>query len=190
MHQILHRRCDSSVDLSHIARTTRPSSLASGPGSGPGSVWADAWDVPTIVSMSMDRLRHPAFWHFTTVSVDGGGFDGFCTCAQTFATKSVSYRAHGANACCFAHGNIGVDFVVAGRDAREDVDVWEVVVPCEGTEDQSEMEVRTEGGRERSHGGCGCRVGTAAAKGGTGSGRGVCHTVSGRGKSHLPRVCA
>jgi len=189
-HQISHRRCDSSLDLSHIARTTRPSSLASGPGSGPGSVCADAWDVPTIVSMSMDRLRHPAFWHFTTVSVDGGGFDGFGTCARTFATKSVSYCAHGANACCFAHGNIGVDVVVAERDAREDVDVREVVVPCERTEDRPETEVRAEGGRERSRGGCGCMVATAAAEGGTGGGRGARCTVSGRGKSYLPRVCA
>ena len=84
-------------------------------------------------------------WHFTTISVDGGGFDGIGTCARTFATTSVTYHVHGANACCFAHGNIGVDVVVAERDAREDVDVWEVVVPYERTEDQSETEVHAEG---------------------------------------------
>ena len=138
----------------------------------------------------MARPCHLAFWHFTTVSVDGGGFDGFGTCARTFATTSVSYHEHGANTCYFAHSNIDVDFVVAERDAREDIDVREVVVPCERTEDQPETEVCAEGGRERSRGGCGCRVATAAAEDGTGGGRGACRTVSGRGKSNLPRVCA
>jgi hypothetical protein len=65
---------------------------SSGASSGPGSVCADAGDAPTIGSMSMNRLRHPALWRFTGVSVDGGGFDGFS--ARTFATKSESYRAH------------------------------------------------------------------------------------------------
>ena len=72
-HQMSRRRCDPSLDFSHIARTMRPSSVASGPGSGPGSVCTDAVDAPTIVSMSMDRPRHPAFWRFAGVGVDGGG---------------------------------------------------------------------------------------------------------------------
>ena len=54
-HQISHRRCNSNLNLSYIALTTRPSSLASGPSSSPSSVCADPGDVPTIVSMSTDR---------------------------------------------------------------------------------------------------------------------------------------
>jgi len=62
---------------------------SSGASSGPGSVCADTGDAPTIGSMSMNRLRHPALWRFT-----GVGVDGFSACARTFATKSESYRAH------------------------------------------------------------------------------------------------
>ena len=61
-------------------------------------------------------------WHLTGVGVDGGGFDGFGACARTCATKSGSYPARVANACCFAPGNAGVDVVVAEREALEDVD--------------------------------------------------------------------
>jgi hypothetical protein len=171
-HQISRRRCDSSLDLSHIARTTRPSSLASGPGSGPGSVCVDVGGASTIVLMSMDRPRHPAFWRFAGVGVDGGGFDGFGACARTFATKSVSYRAPIANPCCFAPGNVDVD-VMAEREAREDVDVREVAVPCERMEERSETEVCAEGGRERGRGGYGCGMATAAAEGGMGGGGGT-----------------
>ena len=60
-HQISHRRWDSNLDLSYIALSTRPSNLASDPGSSPSSVCADPRDVPTIVSMSTDRQCHPAF---------------------------------------------------------------------------------------------------------------------------------
>ena len=179
-HQISRRRCGSSLDLSHIARTTRPSSLASGPGSGPGSAGEGAGDAPTIVSMSMDTPRHPAFCRFTGVGVDGGGFAGFGACARTFATKRVSYGARIANACCFTPGNAGVGCVVAEREAREDVDVREVVVPCERMEDRSEAvvavdwtEVRAEGGRDRGRGGYGCEVVTAAAEVETGGGGGA-----------------
>jgi len=93
-HQISCRGsgCDPSPDLTQIACITRPSSLASSPGSGPGPVCADAGD-PRIVSMSMDRPRHPAFWHFAGVGVDGGGFGVFGACARTFVAKSVSWRA-------------------------------------------------------------------------------------------------
>jgi len=171
-HQISRRRCDSSLDLSQIARTTRPSSLASGPGSGPSSVCVDVGDAPTIVSISMDRPRHPAFWRFAGVAVDGGGFGVFGGSARMFATKSASYRARAANPCCFAAGIVGVDVVAAEREAREDVDVREVVVPCERMEDRSEMEVCAEGGRERGRGGY-CGVATVAAEGGIGGGGGT-----------------
>ena len=73
--------------------------------------------------MSMDRPCHPAFWRFAGVGVDGDNFDGFGVCARTFAAKSMSYRACVANACCFAPGSAGIDAAVAGREAREDVDV-------------------------------------------------------------------
>jgi len=84
----------------------------------------------------------------------------------------MSYRARVANACCFAPGSTGVDIVVAEREAREDADVREVVVPCERMEEWSETEVRAEGGRERGSGGYGygCGVATAAAEGGMGGG--------------------
>jgi len=165
------RRPDSSFNLGHIAPTTRPSSLTSGPGSGQGSVCVDAGDTPTIVSMLMNRPRHPAFRRFTGVGVDGGGFGGFGACTCTFTTKGVSYRACAANACCFAPSNVDVDVVVAERKAREGIDVREVVVPCERIEDRSEMEVRAKGWRERGRGGYGCGVATAAAEGGMEWGR-------------------
>ena len=69
-------------------------------------------DAPTIGSMSTDRPRHHAFWRFTGVDVDGGGFDGFGACARTFMSKSVSHCARMANAYCFAPGNVGVDVIV------------------------------------------------------------------------------
>jgi hypothetical protein len=88
--------------------------------------------------MSMDRPRQPAFWRFEGVGVVGiGGFDGFSGCARTFATKSTSYRARSTSACCFApDSGAGVD-----ADAREDVEVREVVVPCERMEERSEAVV-------------------------------------------------
>jgi len=87
-------------------------------------------------------------------------------------TKIVSYRARAANACCFAAGIVSVDVTAAEREAREDVDVREVVVPCERMEDRSEMEVCAEGGRERGRGGY-CGVATVAAEGGIGGGGGT-----------------
>ena len=92
------------------------------------------------MSMSMNRPHHPAFQHFTDISVDSGGFSVFSACTHMFMTKSVSYRACTANACCFAPSNIDVDVVVAKRKAREGIDVWEVVVPCERMDHRSEME--------------------------------------------------
>ena len=38
---------------------------------------------------------------------------------------------HISNACHFAPSYVGVNVVVAEREAQEDVDVREVVVPCE-----------------------------------------------------------
>jgi hypothetical protein len=126
----------------------------------------------------MDRPRHPAFCRFT--GVDGDGLASFGACARTFTTKSVSYRARIANACCFPTGNAGVGCVGAETEAREDVDVREVVVPCERMEDRSEAvvavdwtEVRAEGGRDRGRGGYGCGVVTAAAEVATGGGGGT-----------------
>ena len=171
-HRISRRRCDSSLDLSHIARTTRPSSLASGPGSGPGSVCADAGDAPTIVSMSMDRPRHPAFWGFAGVGVDGGGFGVFVRACVRLRRRACR-TARAANACCFAAGIVGADVVVAEREAREEVDVREVVVPCERMEDRSEMGVCAEGGRERDRGGYGHGVANVAGEGGMGDGGGT-----------------
>ena len=85
----------------------------------------------------------------------------------------MSYRTRIANACCFAPGSTGVDVVVAEREAREDVDVWDVVVPCERIEERSETEVRAEGGRERGSGGYGygCEVAAAGGMGGGGGAR-------------------
>ena len=170
-YQISHRRCDdSSLDLTQIARTTRRSSMASGPGSGPGSVRADAGDARTIVSMSMDMPRHPAFWRFTGVGVDGGGSGVFGVYRRAFAAKS---RRALLTPTVSLPATLGVDVVVAEREAREDVDVREVVVPCERMEERSETEVRAEAERERSHGGHGFGVETAAAGGGTGGGGGT-----------------
>ena len=124
----------------------------------------------------MDRPLHLAVQILTGVGVgvDSGGFDGFCVCARTFGTKSVSYRRpHVANACYFAPGSAGIDIVVAEREAREDVDVRGVVVPCERVEQRSTTEVRAGGGRERGGGGYGCGVVTAAAVGRMGGGGGA-----------------
>jgi len=79
---------------------------------------------------------------------------------------------------------LGVDVVVAEKEAREDVDVREVVVPCERMEEQSETvvvvdwtEVRAEGGCERGGGGYGYEVAMAAAEGGMGGGGGACRVL-------------
>jgi len=82
-------------------------------------------------------------------------------------------RARIANACCVAPSNAGVDVVVAEREAREDVDMREAIVPCERMEDRSETEVRSEGGHERGRGVYGREVATVAAEGGTGGGGGT-----------------
>jgi hypothetical protein len=106
-----------------------------------------------------------AFWHFRGVTVDGGGFDGFGPCAHTFAMKSVSYSARIINACCLAHDNAGVDVVVVERDAQKDVDMREVVVPCEWMEERSGAAIRAEGEHNRGRGVFGRFVATAAAEG-------------------------
>lgn len=85
-YQIPRSRCDSSLDLSHITRTRRPSSLASGPGSvsaGPG----DAGDAGMGGGTSIESPRQPAFWRFRGA---GGGGGGLGTCARTLAEKTAS----------------------------------------------------------------------------------------------------
>src|SRR5712691_8657194 len=86
--------------------------------------------------MLIDRTHHPAFWRFTGVGVDNSGVFG--ACPRTFATKGVSCCTRGATACCFAPGNTSVDVLVAEGEAREDGDVWEVVMSCERIKGQSE----------------------------------------------------
>jgi hypothetical protein len=131
--------------------------------------------------MSMDRPRQPAFWRFGVGVVGGGPFCGLGVCTRTFATKSVSYRVRAVNACCFAP--LTEAAVAAETDAREDVDVREVVVPCERMEERSEAvvavdwtEVRAEGGRERGGG--------YGAGGGTGGG-GAARRVLAREREEL-----
>ena len=165
-HQIPRSRCGPSLDLSHICRTSRPSSLASGP----GSVTAGPVGGAGVGGTSMDSPRQPAFWRFGGVGVGGDG--GLGACARTLAEKSTSYRARVACACCFAPGaGVGVD-----TEVREEMDVREVVVPCEKRDERSEAvvavdwtDVRAEGGWER--GGREAFVGgIAAATGGGGGG--------------------
>ena len=122
------------------------------------------------MSVSMDRPRHPAFWRFTGVGVDGGGFSVFCASARarlrrracrtgrTLVTPAVSLPAA-----------LGVDVVLAEREARE------VAVPCERMEERPKTavvvdwtELRAEGWCERGGGGYGCEVAMAAAEGGMG----------------------
>jgi hypothetical protein len=153
-HQMSRKRWVSSRDLSHILRTRRPSSLASGAGSGPCAACVDVGAA--AMSRSMDRPRQPAFWR-CGVGAGGGSFCDLRACARTFATKRTSYRARVASACCFAP--VTEDAAPNETDAREDVEVREVVVPCESMEERSEVvvavdwtEVRAEGGRERSGG--------------------------------------
>ena len=180
-HQVSCRHCDSSLDLSHIACTTHPSNLASGPGSGPSSVRTDPGDAPTIVSVSIDRPRHPVFWCFTGIGTDGGDFNGFGAWVRAhFLNEDRVIRPRIANACCLAPGNAGVDVVVAESEAREGVDVQGVVVPCERMEDRSETEVRSEGGHEPGRGGYECEVATVAAEGGTGGGGGTRRMLVGK----------
>jgi hypothetical protein len=88
-HQIPRNRCGSSLDLSHITRTRRPSSLASGPGSvsvraGPGG----AGDAGMGGGTSIEIPRQPAFWRFRGTGVGGGGAWGACT--RTLAEKTAS----------------------------------------------------------------------------------------------------
>ena len=89
-HQRPRSRCGLSLDLSHITRTIRPSSLASGPGSaGPGGGGGGgARDAGMGGGTSMDSLHQPAFWRFAGVGVVGGG--GLGACAHTLAIKSAS----------------------------------------------------------------------------------------------------
>ena len=90
-HQRPRNRCGSSLDLSHITLTIRPSSLASGPGSaGPsgGGGGAGAGDAGMGGGTSMESPRQPAFWRFAGVGVGGGG--GLGACARTLAINSAS----------------------------------------------------------------------------------------------------
>jgi hypothetical protein len=87
-HQIPRSRCVSSLDLSHIARTRRPSSLvASSPSSvsdGPAGGAGDAGMGGG--GTSIDSPRQPAFWRFR--GTGGGGALG--ACARTLAEKTES----------------------------------------------------------------------------------------------------
>jgi len=172
-HKISRRRCDSSLDLSYIARTTRPYSLASGPGSGPGSICADARDAPTVGLMSTDRPCHPAFWRFGGVGVDGGGFHGFGACAHTVMSKSVSHCARIDNATASLQATLASTLLwLRGRRGR----MWTCrrsLCLVKGWKSRLSTEVRAEGGRERGCGGYGCGVAMAAAEGGVGGGGGT-----------------
>jgi hypothetical protein len=122
---------------------------------------------------SMDSPRQPAFWRFAGVGVGGGG--GLGACARTLAVKSASYRARVACACCFAPvADVGVE-ADADTEAREEMDVREVAVPCERRDERSEVvvpvdwtDVRADGGCERGRGAF--VVGIAAAADGGGGG--------------------
>ena len=78
-----------------------------------------------------------------------GGDRDLGACARTLAEKSASYRAGVACACCFAPGaDVGVN-----TEVREEIEVREVVVPCEKRDERSEAvvavdwtDVRAEGG--------------------------------------------
>lgn len=163
---------------------------ASDPGPDPDSGACDVGAYPVPGSMSsMDNPRQPAFWRFA-----GTGAGGLDACARTFARKTASYRARLANCCCFAAGGMGVvgmDVdVEAETEAREDMDVREVVVPCERSEERSDeavvvvdwMDVRAEGGREREGGG---GSGAAAAVGGIEGGGGGMRRVLAREREEL-----
>jgi hypothetical protein len=183
-HQIPRSRCGPSLDLSHISRTSRPSSLASGPSSfsvsaDPGGVGDDDADMGSGGGggTSMDSPRQPAFWRFAGIGVGRG--DSLGVCERTLAVKSASYRARVVCACCFAPGaDVGVE-ADADTEAREDMDVREVVVPCEKSDERSEVvvavdwtDVRADGGRERGRGAfvVGIATAAAAADGGGGGG--------------------
>lgn len=86
-HQISVNRCGSSLDLSHITRTMRPSSLASGPGSVSASP-DGAGDAGIGGGTSIEIPRQPAFWRFRGTGVGGGG--GLGACARTLAEKTAS----------------------------------------------------------------------------------------------------
>ena len=88
-------------------------------------------------------------------------------------------------------GVVGMDVdVEAETEAREDMDVREVVVPCERSEERSDeavvvvdwMDVRAEGGREREGGG---GSGAAAAVGGIEGGGGGMRRVLAREREEL-----
>jgi hypothetical protein len=129
---------------------------------------------------SKDSPRQPAFWRFAGVGVGGGG--GLGACARTLAVKSVSYRARVACAC-FAPGadeDVGVDAHAETDVVREEVDVRELVVPCEKRDERSEAvvavdwtDVRADGGRERGSGPFVGEIAAAAAGGGGGGTRRV-----------------
>ena len=150
-----------------------------------------------IGSLSMeDRPHHPIFWRFTGVDIDYGCINGFGACARTFAVKGVSYYTRIVNACCFAPSSAGVDVVVAEREVRENVDVGEVVVPCERMQERSEtaaavdwMEVCVEGGRERGGGGYGCRWRQQRQRVGWAVTEARIACLLGRWKSCLRKVC-
>ena len=76
-HQISRRRCDSlsATRLSTSAIShARPVWSGIEPRLRAASAGADAGGVPTIMSMSMNGARRPAFGHFAAVGVDSGNF--------------------------------------------------------------------------------------------------------------------
>lgn len=127
----------------------------------------------------MDSPRQPAFWRFAGIGVGRAG--GLGACARTLAVKSVSYRARVTWACCFAPGadDVGVE-ADADTEAREEMDVREVVVPCEKRDERSEVvvavdwtDVRADGGCERGRGAFVVGIATAAADDDGGGGGGT-----------------
>jgi hypothetical protein len=128
--------------------------------------------------MSKDSPRQPAFWRLAGFGV-GGGLGG---CARTLAVKSASYRAR-VTCACFAPGadeDVGVGAHAETDGVREEVDVREVVVPCEKRDERSEpvvavdwTDVHADGGRERGTGPFVGGIATATAGGGGGGTRRV-----------------
>jgi hypothetical protein len=84
--------------------------------------------------------------------------------ARTHLRRRACHTPRIVNPCCLAHGKARVDVVVTEKDAREDVDMREVVVSCKWMEKPSGAEIRAERGRNRGRGGYGRFVATVAAR--------------------------
>ena len=114
-HQISRRRCDSlsATRLSTSAIShARPVWSGIEPRLRAASAGADAGGVPTIMSMSMNGARRPAFGHFAAVGVEVV-ISASLMRERMSMNMEVLYRPHMADACCFVPGNVGVDVVMA-----------------------------------------------------------------------------